>query len=295
MPVNIIYPLITKKGQPIRFNTFNFHPDADFCFSSPSDFQTDLGISPDYYTSEFIYTPHDTGYFFLVSEASMVAGAYYTTNSFYTLYVASDTVDIPEGYFLYKGIDYQDKFLSVYPDSPSGKIDLVYMFSSADSVKFDLLPINKPYPGFSLKTESLSNGMSSLGLQWNDKAFMHTISGPHKGFINILVSKYKAGKPYYETFTVAFNSDTTSSVHLPGNKQPRIYPNPVSQNTFKIDLPSVGSWTYLLSDLAGRTLQTGSVDMNNPIVSVSGIPCGMYLIKVSNGVKSYSSKIFRIR
>lgn len=70
-----------------------------------------------------------------------------------------------------------------------------------------------------------------------------------------------------------------------------IYPNPIiTQLTVKLSSGFENGATVTLSDISGRVLQSFSVSGQQYVLKLSGIPGGVYFIKVSNNLKSVTKK-----
>jgi hypothetical protein len=74
-----------------------------------------------------------------------------------------------------------------------------------------------------------------------------------------------------------------------------LYPNP-TVNTISITNSAISkdNLRYAIYDISGKKLQTGnfkSDDKKN--IDVSALPKGVYVVNVSNGVKTYSNKFVK--
>jgi hypothetical protein len=75
---------------------------------------------------------------------------------------------------------------------------------------------------------------------------------------------------------------------------PYVFPNPVT-GTIRIDLPEIQSgYRIVLYSLEGRCLKDEAHSGNRPYIDLSGIPAGIYLLKITGGNRPYECRIVKI-
>jgi hypothetical protein len=283
-PVNTSYPLIIGKGKSLRFNAVNMHPETSFTDAEMADefpFNAGLSIESDPNTSEYIFIPTDTGHYILFSGNTLYAGGpNYDAKSFYSVYVSSDSANIPSGYFSYADKSYADTFLSISAAYPDGSLTLEYNSHNADSVRFDILPVEKPYKGLMLDFVQSTKEQYSLSVAWNKEAFIHHIVEGSVKYINLLATKYRDGKDYYETFTISFKSLIDGIQNHGSLREIKVFPNPAADD-LHISVPSLQHYTCLMTDISGRQVMQRSV-CNTPSLSldISSLKPGIYLLSL---------------
>lgn len=281
MPVNIDFPLTIKKEEGLRFNPYNLHPDVEF-FSYHKDFpdfMDSLDLEFDSFSTEIFFKPKDTGNFLICSNILMYDFSTVSSWSFYTVHVVDNQEDIPSGYFTYQDKSYEDQFFTINPFSQN-KVDLQYHSQNADSVNFQILPLDMPYKGFYLN-QSKSGNDYDVEVLWDEKAF---ILKKERSFINLLVSRYKKGKPYYETFTVNFDSTLHSTGISSPNEKIKIslFPNPVNDQYFYLkssneELP----FQARIYNAKGQNIKSFQVTESLTNIELD-VPTGLYLIQLQN-------------
>jgi len=103
------------------------------------------------------------------------------------------------------------------------------------------------------------------------------------------------------TFTHPTGATTHGSrlvnVGIPGIEQSQIkvYPNPVTENTFTVDLPQgAGQWSYELTDISGKIFKTESINSNGVINLSTSITPGIYFLKINNNGNQVCVKTIEI-
>lgn len=82
---------------------------------------------------------------------------------------------------------------------------------------------------------------------------------------------------------------TVNNLTLEDNSLPIIYPNPVTDGAFRINLPS-GTATYTIYSVLGGILKSGKV-VNDEKIDVSNLSKGIYLLKVYSADQSLNRKL----
>jgi hypothetical protein len=97
---------------------------------------------------------------------------------------------------------------------------------------------------------------------------------------------------FYENRDIEVKGNASGTVPLPGMTI-RVYPNPASHNLF-LDIPgTTREWTVGIFSLNGRLLhQDRFLSAGNPqMVDLSGIPAGLYILKLAGNEAIYTQKI----
>jgi hypothetical protein len=88
--------------------------------------------------------------------------------------------------------------------------------------------------------------------------------------------------------------DTTSSVYYPDAESfgIKIYPNPVD-HVLTISIPNeIRELEYAFMDIHGRLLRTGKASSGKVLLDLSGLPCAVYTLKLS---ETSTGREFRAR
>lgn len=82
------------------------------------------------------------------------------------------------------------------------------------------------------------------------------------------------------------------SVSTPLMSEILLYPNPVTEGKIKLQLASDWeSGRITLHDLSGRVLQAGEISRMDPVIDVSDIQSGMYILRIEIGQELFTKKI----
>jgi hypothetical protein len=109
-----------------------------------------------------------------------------------------------------------------------------------------------------------------------------------------------AGVPFYKTDTESYcgmariynNSTATYVKKARGNKQPDIYPNPVS-GLMNVDLSFTGIHTITVSDITGRIVFEKTGNDQHERFDLSDLRKGIYIISINAGNERYINKVIK--
>lgn len=73
----------------------------------------------------------------------------------------------------------------------------------------------------------------------------------------------------------------------------KIYPNPLVQQTFRVDLTDVEHTDYRIINSLGEVIQTGSISARDNEITLDQADRGIYLIEFSDGVKTELRKLIK--
>jgi len=151
--------------------------------------------------------------------------------------------------------------------------DSGYCFSSITSI---MMP-------FMYGSHSIAHHLDTLGIQDYE---LHPFEGEGHCFyisgINTLVeSKFNACFNITKAFL--YQRMTSSPTAVPVREEPRItiYPTPAHDH-LRVELPGAGIARVVLHDLFGRVVQTSVTAGETAVISVEGIPQGIYFLTVTD-------------
>jgi Secretion system C-terminal sorting domain len=110
----------------------------------------------------------------------------------------------------------------------------------------------------------------------------------NNGDLLILIIGTYTGNTLFEVSSALGITNTVDIFEKPTIK---VFPNPVVQNTLTIVMPEVKKTDLVLSSVSGETLLTRSFNSNNYALSTSGIPSGVYLLRIKYGNEFYTQKV----
>lgn len=81
----------------------------------------------------------------------------------------------------------------------------------------------------------------------------------------------------------------TASIHFAAADEPQLYPNPATQTLF---LKMQKATSYTVADVTGRTVLSGEPGFSElTAIDVSGLPRGLFIVTVSDGVTESKQKV----
>ncbi len=89
----------------------------------------------------------------------------------------------------------------------------------------------------------------------------------------------------------------TTGVGILNEAAVKLFPNPVTKGTISLELPyTTGSWAYEVTNTAGQTIATGSLQNNRTSIALPlSIPAGTYYVRITNDNKQVIVKSIEVR
>jgi hypothetical protein len=166
----------------------------------------------------------------------------------------------------------------------------IWQSTGGDNQRFTFTPTTEGYyritPAHSGKPIDVNGGSTADGAnvqQWTYQG------GDNQQWMLVPVTASTSQGTRVETGTTP-----TMPVQQTAGNEVIIYPNPiVTQLTVNLSGEFENGATATLSDISGRVLQSFSVSGKQYVLKLSGMPGGVYFIKVSNNLKSVTKKIIK--
>lgn len=105
----------------------------------------------------------------------------------------------------------------------------------------------------------------------------YTANGSYR--VTLSVYQNGCGDIYNTTITV----NETASLDEKNNQECLLYPNPAHGNVYIMLADGMETATYEITDINGRTLQSGQFTGNSHHVLAEGLARGMYIVKLYGG------------
>ena len=89
----------------------------------------------------------------------------------------------------------------------------------------------------------------------------------------------------------------TTGVGILNEAAVKLFPNPVTKGTISLELPyTTGSWAYEVTNTAGQTIATGSLQNNSTSIALPlSITAGTYYVRITNDNKQVIVKSIEVR
>ena len=89
----------------------------------------------------------------------------------------------------------------------------------------------------------------------------------------------------------------TTGIGIINEAAVKLFPNPVTKGTISVELPyTTGSWAYEVTNTAGQTIATGSLQNNSTSIALPlSITAGTYYVRITNDNKQVIVKSIEVR
>jgi hypothetical protein len=164
----------------------------------------------------------------------------------------------------------------------------IWQSTGGDNQRFSFTPTGEGYyritPVHSGKAVDVNAGSTADGANVQQWTYL---GGDNQQWMLVPVTASASQGTRAETVT-------TPTVQQTAGNEVIIYPNPIiTQLTVNLSNGFENGATVTLSDITGRVLQSFSVSGKQYVLKLSGMPGGVYFIKVSDNLKSVTKKFIK--